>query len=515
MSRHIAPWILCALMTVPAAVQAQNVDDRDLLRSRGARPNVLVIMDSSGSMGRDLATDSYVFIGGGEDPHAKLSQVKYAFKRFLDTDPDFNLGFTFYERERLRMKHHLFIYRVDPNENNISWRWRAKIEEDGSFGWEGSNRTTTLNANTLVRLGDEVPRNTTSPYVFPPLFGEVGKYSYADWSRNVDYENDSKIWVNGTTYTGEYRVDGYLVEPTNGSGYYYPAWDYYGPGMQTALATFNSLHDYYAPTVYSTTATPEEKLFAWNSLILARQDLQTVLDDNEIGLETLTLEVKVRRCTGYIRDTTGQCINGSWEDVITHTRHLHTAYGVSPSDLDPNDDTIGTYAGKTIPQDYTSGGSSRTAYSYSDSCDGFQGFNVDGTRVPIIPIPTDDDPPLNEIMYRYLNEQGQMQLFFPTRASGYKYWPYWFVDDDSNPSFDERGVWVTDRAVMGTGSTPIGQSLNDARKYFSNIINQREDMLRSAARTSSFCSPTVCTRAAVRAPAPRRPTWATSTCRYT
>ena len=65
--------------------------------------------------------------------------------------------------------------------------------------------------------------------------------------RNSNYANGQKITVDGTEYSGEYRVDGSLREPLNDEGYYY----IYGVDVETGHILFKSEVDGQVPTTLS------------------------------------------------------------------------------------------------------------------------------------------------------------------------------------------------------------------------------------------------------------------------
>ncbi len=466
-----------ALVTMSVGAQA---DDRDLLRSRGAPPNVLMVVDSSGSMTRDVATDNISYIGSGDDPHSKTYDLKEALTQFYDTYPDFNMGFTFYRRSNMRIGAHEFLYRLDPAESNLSWKW-AITSENGTLKGRDSTKTTTLTAGALRRLGNPAPEDTNSE-AFDPLFGATGTLQYVDWARSDERDiggvdtpgNSSKVTFNGTTYTGKYRIDVWLEEPVAGTGYYYPAYAW-NTAVQNAINAFQTTHDLWAPLVFDADGTPADRLAAFNTLTLARSNLQTVMDANQIGLPSLTLKATLRKCGGTLNQSSGTC-STAWTLTSSLTRHLLSAGGLTPHDITASDTNTRPYPPAITPLDYSNG--DHTAIVYGDSCLGIEGEDKVGYKIPMVPIPTDDDPDMLPYLRSLLRPQAQMQFFFPTRPSGYKYWPYYWTDQSSS-GMDKDGVWVTDRAIVATGSTPVATTLSDTKKYFEKDVFLRSDPFAS------------------------------------
>ena len=470
MIRRLTTCFLTAAMAAVLLPTANvHADDRDLLRSQGAPPNVLMVIDSSGSMARDVATDSQTFIAGADDPHSKMYQVKSALFQFIGAHPKFNLGFSFYERDKVRINNHLFLYHLAPGQSPFSVSWRYRIDPQGHRTYLGST-TTTFSETNILRLGPDAPA-TGNHYRFTPLFGPLGKTIHSDWSTR----SHGHINVNGTTYTGYYRVDISLQEPNAGTGYYYPAYDWNSSVIQ-AIDDFEAIHDQYAPVVFNPLSTPQERLDGWNQLLTGRQAVQAVLDANQIGLKDLTVQVDVRNCTGrhaYI-NWAGQCRRGSWNLVTTITRTLTSAGGMTPQDVNAADTTRGEYPEDMIPNDYNY---YATAFDYTNSCNGWQGVFQSATKIPLVPIPRDQDPSLLPYIQSFLRPQPQIQLFFPTRTSGFQYWPHYWDDQPGNGGLDQRGVWVTDRVLYATGATPIKNSLSDSLQYFTQVIFKRNDPL--------------------------------------
>jgi len=476
---------LSGLAALAALVLAGGAaaDDRDLLWSRGADPNVLMVVDSSGSMTNDVATDCVSYVGGPDDPHAKLAQVKMAVRWFVNSHPAFNLGFSFFQRDVAVFGEKLFVYQLT-DERGLDFSWRWWITEGGSRIDRGSQRHEDIPLGAIMRMGDETPLaggRYISTFV-GPFFGPLGKDSVADWYRDDDRR---KVWFNGVQYTGEYRVDAWLVEPNAGTGYYYPAYDW-NSAVQDALVAFQAVHVVKSPVIFDPLALPTVKLAALDDLRTGRQALQAVLDANQIGRRTLTVRVQLRQCQGYradISDTYGTC-SGTWAVIDTFDREITSAGGVSPAAVSPSDTTPGTYSGSTIVHEYSgcNYAGQNSDYDAINTCNGWEGATPDDTKIPLVPIPTDEDPDTTPLIAGLLGTTGEMQMFFPTRSPGDPYWPKRWEDrpqcNNSVAADDDCGVWVTDRAMYPFGSTPLKNSLNDSQQYFEQDVMDRDDPLK-------------------------------------
>ncbi len=494
-------WWVAASLALTCAVWGL-ADDRDLLMSRGARPNVLMVVDSSGSMAQDVETDRINYVASMDDPHAKMYQVKFAIKQFVQAFPQFNLGFTFFERNNVELGDQLFLYRLNPSGPGLDFSWRYRIV-DGSKKDYGTQVRMRLNPGDPIRLGEFTPLRGASNYQYVarwgPLFGATGKDVFADWT------SGGSVYFNGKR-TGKYRVDARLVEPNNGTGYYYPSyrWSENNQAVMNAIDTFTAVHDEYAWKLFDPTVQPSVKLDALQQLRAGRVALQQVLDENQIGLQTLTMRVTLSSCAGNVNTTTGTC-SSNWALVAQQDVVLLSAHGLPASAFATGDTTQGTYPGTfmvneygyssskpatnyyyTSPSQYASG--SYDFYTNND-CNGWLGSTPSTVKIPLIPIPTDEDPPLFSLIDLVLNPTSQMRLYFPTRTDGVKSWPkYWDpkspcrFDAQASCPYDNRGVWVTDRSMYANGSTPLKNSIWDSEQYFVQDVLKREDDLKACRR---------------------------------
>jgi len=493
-----------------------QADDRDLLMSRGARPNVLMVVDSSGSMAQDVATDTVDYVASMDDPHSKMYQVKYAVKQFVNAYPQFNMGFSFFERSSVEFGDQLFLYRLSPDGPNIDFSWRYRILGN-SINNYGSQVRMQLKAGDPIRLGDYTPTSSRDGSYqdagqWGPLFGASGTHVFSDWSAGIT--SSPLVYFNGEK-RGKYRVDAKLLEPTAGTGYYYPSytWSEDLNAVPSAINVFTAVHDQYAPQLFDPLVSPELKIEALQQLRTARVALQEVLNAHQIGSPTLTMRVTLSQCTGTgtVTTTTGKCSNsGGWTLQQTIDVPLVSAQGLAAGAFASGDTTIGTYPGDFMVNEYelkSTGTKSNYFYTSgtytprtgdrmyplgaqdfytNNDCNGWLGATPDEVKIPLVPIPTDDDPPLLSLIDLVLGPTTQMRLYFPTRTDGLKSWPkFWDpkspcqFDSQAGCAYDMRGAWVTDRSMYATGSTPLGNSINDSYQYFSQDVLTREDEFKS------------------------------------
>ncbi|MCP4901985.1 MAG: VWA domain-containing protein [bacterium] len=489
--------LFCFAVAVTLVATMGAADDRQLVyKAFGADPNVLIIVDSSGSMSRDVDTDSQSFVGGGEDPHTKLFQVKVALTDFLDSNPNFNMGYSSFARSSIQLKHHLFLYHVKAGETAPDFEYEFGLRPDRTVHRDYGNQTFTFGEKVLMRFGQERDGDNAysgGNYHYRPRFGTIGQDSYADWGTR----STSQIEFNGTTYTGHYRSDMWLVEPNDGTGWYYPAIDW-NTQVEDAIDAFQAIHNTQASIVFSHTAEAADKLAAWTLLTAARDTLQLVLDNNQIGSRELTVRQQLRQCTTAAGSPSnwdpdiyndGRCVTedddgdyqgpGVWVELDTIDFVVETAEGLTPSFINATDTTVGEYPARMMATEYSSYASSFDASSY---CQGIyaQKWGSGSSRmvIPMIPTPRDEDPDMIPLIKSYMRPQPQMQFFFPTRSSGLKFWPKRWDDESGANDMDEFGVWATDRTLWSDGSTPLGESLWNAYYYYKNEVKEREDPLK-------------------------------------
>jgi hypothetical protein len=100
MNTNITPWLALAVAALVAATAV--ADDRNFLRQLNAPPNLIFVLDTSGSMigtpeepyGAARAAFPYAMVpGGGDDPYSRMGIAKRVLKDFLeDVDANYVLA---------------------------------------------------------------------------------------------------------------------------------------------------------------------------------------------------------------------------------------------------------------------------------------------------------------------------------------------------------------------------------------------------------------------------------------
>lgn len=220
--------ILAAFLAAPLVAQEQpSRDDRTLLRAEGAPPNVLVVLDNAGSMTFDpilnqlnfpasgdhdelpLDTDKSIarwlaryYIAAGVDfsgitdngstptedevtayleNGAKLPQAREALQYLFEAYPEFNYGFTYFEKPALSIYYQSYLYEVLASDGSEGTPATAQGLMDGT------------RAGEPVRLGADygVGANAQPDYsaphpVFPARFGADGTGIIYFYNQNTD-----------------------------------------------------------------------------------------------------------------------------------------------------------------------------------------------------------------------------------------------------------------------------------------------------------------------------------------
>ncbi len=254
-------WPTFAILTAGLllAVATAGADDRQLLRTDGAPPNVVVILDAGIAMTHDVATGTLRLPASGDDEGggvttlvarygmeelrsafrsagrpagdaeilaalgsgAKLTQAKHVLRELIDGGLDVNLGFTFTEHRGLEVSHLDYLYEVA--EADAAGRPQRMLDGTGP--------------GTLLRLGaagtvhDSGDAGSPAPF-YPVRFGADGTESFFVVGR------DGGPWTPvprppADGRSGEAYIESYLVGPGGVRKiaaalppYYYPAYDW-------------------------------------------------------------------------------------------------------------------------------------------------------------------------------------------------------------------------------------------------------------------------------------------------
>jgi len=230
-----------------------RADDRDLLRADGAPPNVLLILDSGGSMTHDAYSNQILFPANGDDngqwldfivqhygdaaltamlgpeyPNrlsegSKLAVAKRALMGFLDAGFGFNLGFSFYEKTDIVVHYLNFIYTPKA----------YVVDEDGVLVAQQPMLDGTV-AGWPVRMGSQYDanhnENNPAPPAYPIRYGLNGDETFVLYETGGVWTTD----VPPSPRNGDRRIVSYLIDAAGnrkvaGSPpFYYPAYDWSG-----------------------------------------------------------------------------------------------------------------------------------------------------------------------------------------------------------------------------------------------------------------------------------------------
>ena len=106
MNTKFTPWLALAVAALLAGTAV--ADDRNFLRQLNAPPNLIFILDTSGSMigtpeepyGAARAAFPFAMVpGGGDDPYSRMGIAKSVLKDFLE-DVDANYVLAGYDQGR-------------------------------------------------------------------------------------------------------------------------------------------------------------------------------------------------------------------------------------------------------------------------------------------------------------------------------------------------------------------------------------------------------------------------------
>jgi hypothetical protein len=195
--------VLLILATVVAPVL--RADDRALLlANRSADPNVLIILDSSGSMNDDF-TDNYAFAAWMDDPRSKTQTAKRVLLDVLPTIAHVNFGFTTYhsgqESERSidpqsaggsdngnpAQKHYLY--------------YAGNIKAGGANPWSGTGTDGVrfgqpLQFGGVTPFGDATCTVCTVPLTVPPTTPPTPRKLF---SGNFAFNGNGIVYYMGNT----------------------------------------------------------------------------------------------------------------------------------------------------------------------------------------------------------------------------------------------------------------------------------------------------------------------------
>ncbi|RLE19434.1 MAG: hypothetical protein DRJ65_20260 [Acidobacteria bacterium] len=464
--------ILCfAGLAAIIAVGVVHADDRDLLRSVTAPPNVLLILDSGASMTHDPETNTLNFLAGGDsdgryaDFHedwygsaalttllgptyhdslsrgSKLPQAKRALRTLFNSGFDFNYGFSYYEKTKIEINYLNFIYVV-----------KDMIDTDGD-GVDDTVQGAMLDGTqpgTPMRFGDFLnQRGNTQPDPFFPIrYGRDGDEEYVEW---IDPNNSGYLAVGDSPDPGDLRLTSYLVDSSGvrlGSAgatamYYYPAYNFsaLSSTIQNGLdgsTTWESI----ATTAGLDLTDSHWKEDLFNAVVPA-------ILATQMGHETLYIKEAYEEYQGSpVRD---------WVDCSTCALPQIT-------EVQYNHHFV-LYDHPWIEDHPSSGTLSAVDYQGSADCVGY--LDTSG-KTPIIPPSQPDANGATEdnrwIIDTYLNPQTTPIFYFPTNS------------DQFLPGVREDYIPMTE-TITSIGRRPIKDTVNEAKFYFTHTIAGWNDAL--------------------------------------
>ncbi len=480
-SRSLVPITgFVLLLAATVAAQESSTDDRVLLYARGAPANVLLFLDSAATMVNDPETSLQPLLRNGDDPESKLYQAKDVLNTFFDYYPDFNMGFSFFEKQDLELHYQTHVYQITAVTDTVGNS--VTQTHDGEI------------VGSLVRVGASFDPNHSQPAApqYPILFGADGTDQpiFHDpgnqVSGNGSQDNDANIRYISCLLDGS---DG--CKSTAGAPYYYPAYNWgssngldglswgrwvrlglQGDRTWAEVAAFDGidtsdsdweeqLHDFVLADIQYEgdpwcvlDATPcYATLGEW---IAAKQAAGAT---NQIGAETL-------RYKQWKETYVGGSTNAWVVDAAAGLRFAEMAYvdHFLLYDRDPadGDDSQLSSAGDTL--------SAVSWQSPGADCEGYANFDesLNADVRPLVEIPLDDDDTTRDQIKSFFNPQTNSQFYFPSNSASNEFGTKYF------PARRSQFIPRTE-TVIAAGRRPVKKVIDDAADYFEDYVLNRDD----------------------------------------
>ncbi len=524
--RNITRILCIAGLIAVIAVGAVNADDRDLLRTVSAPPNVLLILDSGASMTHNGRTNSMTFLANGddegghytekmvewyttnytpdqlrysptelEDDHgypeeyaakglalgpdylnlleeefdrgSKLPQAKRALTSLMNAGFQFNWGFSYYKKTNISIGYLNFIYRV-----------KEYVDSDDD-GVEDDPQLPMLNGSTVgtpMRFGASYQnRGNTDPEPFFPVRygvnGDEGFLESSDPFGNNTGSPDSPV-------AGDKRLVSFLV---NGSD---PFAAGFWPLASLSLADRKNGHDFYHP------AYDMDGVAALGSWIDNGLDGSKTWED---VAQKLSPPADLSDIDGKIafRDRVVAAIEaeqiGSTTLYIAEGYQVYTAAGTwERAAIPPGQITEVEYVNHFVlyDQPWTDDpptGDTLSSLNYQGTADcGRPGYLSDeGGDVPIVPINEPGDVTTEEFLDTLETQKDWIKTFFEPQTTPIFYFPGELVQ--FLPAVRENYIPMTE-TVAAIGRRPIKDSLTGAEGYFKDEVADFNDSLSQCRR---------------------------------
>ena len=203
-------WMIAVAVAALCATTA-GADDRDFLRERAAKPNILILLDTSGSMvgTSEVATDFTIgdapsaidygmLPGGGDDPRSRMGIAKEVLRTFLQNVTDANFALAGYQYE---------VPTVSGSQTNPfpakQWTYQAPTADRFGFLEQGYAYRIGWAQRTL--LEPDVP----NPWINPSDFSRSMLFGY-----NPYFEpNSDPAGTNIANYVAPSRRYGPILAP--------------------------------------------------------------------------------------------------------------------------------------------------------------------------------------------------------------------------------------------------------------------------------------------------------------
>lgn len=508
MIRRSIWWIACCLVFGGAPMV--HGDDRALLQGWGAKPNLLLILDSGSSMTHDLASSSLIFVANADDDGrfadfleqwygpanleillgadyrrmlesgAKLQQAKQALSTLLDEAPGINFGFTTFAQADLQIAYLSFVYRVATGQAPML---------DGSV------------AGDVLRLGGATnAAGASDPRAMLPI-------RFAEDGRSVFVANPDPFATNhGATedpWPGDLRLASYLVDAENpfrarfwaeldleqrrqGRLFYHPAFDVNAVDPSTRIVeglTGAMSWQSVAPFLGVDGARP-----GWQELV--REAVLAELGEHQIGSETLYVLERYEVFAGD-EGWRAAALEDCAECDPPHVTQIEYVQHFVLHDHEPSEDGLGP---STL---------SAVVFAPGSDCGGY--VHEEPWSQPLV-ASSRPDPETGETRDQrrrigsYLGPQTASVFYVPTHG-GSAFLPAW--REHSLPGTE---------TVVACGRRSLAESLRQAAEYFSNVVGSWQDPLAACRENlvvvmtdgGDSCDSAVsaCLRAAELAPVP-------------
>jgi hypothetical protein len=196
-----------ALALLVATSEPAFTDDTDLVRKNSAKPYLMLILDTSGSMNLELANNNWLPLNG-DHPKSKIYQAKRALYEVFQDEDRLNYGFMTSDHDglRVRAKHWLYAPTADAQAASPGWPLSYPLADTNS-ALDPTDDNFTLGKHHPANAGLGVPMEGTGATCLEPL----------DLTKDVDRAKASRFPKLHTDGTATTRL--WVKEGTSGTPY--------------------------------------------------------------------------------------------------------------------------------------------------------------------------------------------------------------------------------------------------------------------------------------------------------